>query len=216
MAPFFPYQSSPERAISGAWSSPPSPQSRIRNSGGLKLWDDSASDDFASSFSDFAVSTKGSTTQNTNLRGKTEEKGGEQDEDILFFGSGSPNLSTVIITLILITIILLNFSAILDTLLILLLFAPYPPVFRYARLMVMIILVMHGSVTVMAKMECILICSGASISGIIDWCHVRSRVMLRQFDAERGEYQGGEYDADDEADHLVLETEKHDSWTDSD
>lgn len=70
--------------------------------------------------------------------------------------------------------ILLNVEHILNTILILLLFAPYPPRLRHSRFILLIPLIGHDSVRTKAKSEFVLIFSAMSAMSFLDWNSIGS------------------------------------------
>lgn len=70
--------------------------------------------------------------------------------------------------------ILFSVEHILNTILILLLFAPYPPRLRHSRFILLIPLIGHESVRIKAKSEFVLIFSTVSAMSFLDWNSIKS------------------------------------------
>lgn len=82
------------------------------------------------------------------------------------------NLATFALASTIVLTILLSLDYILNTILILLLFAPYPPPLRLLRFGLLIPLLAHESVQIKAKAELVLIFSTLSASSLLDWHYV--------------------------------------------
>ncbi|KAK5056627.1 hypothetical protein LTR84_012159 [Exophiala bonariae] len=82
------------------------------------------------------------------------------------------NLATLVFVSTIFLTILLNIDRTLNTMLIVLLFAPYPPPLRHFRFILLIPLLAHDSVEIKAKSEFVLIFSTISALSLLEWSSV--------------------------------------------
>jgi hypothetical protein len=194
MAPFFPYRSSPERASSAVWSEETcqSP-GRDSNEQYSAFSPATIENDISSlTFDDDGYTSESDGSANDKASFEQEQRESTDGESLLDFNPlsddrvtdttprtgmrrGLAQFTFAIVGLLMITV---NIEHILNTILVLLLFVPYPYPLRHSRFVLFALLLAHGSVPVKAKSECILIFSIMSALSGLDWASAWNRVRI--------------------------------------